>query len=241
MIESFFDVFRRQSVDENSQPDFEDSSHQKNSENSFLAALPVVRKIVRRRFVTLKQGEASDLEQGIVLRLLKWREKYHEKSEQMSPDDWKSFAARAAYNETNRYFSKNAKDAERLPLDAVSAVESPQPITGDTDAEFQSLAYFLWQETCELTLRQRRALLLHSRRLIVDFLKAGITDGELARSLEISEPEWLEIKNSLPMSNARIARLISEADERRNLESMVNSIKKARYEARVKLRKLTNK
>ncbi len=241
MIEAFWDVVRQFSNNENKPSDsIEEPSHKKNSEDSFLAALPVVRKIVRRRFVSLRQAETSDLEQGIILRLLNWREKYPEKSEKMSTGDWESFAARTAYNETNRHFSKNVAGASHFPLDVADEIESPQSVAGDSDAEFQSLAYFVWQETCQLSLRQRRALLLHSRKLIVYFLTGGITDEDLARSLEISEDEWLEIKIKLPLPDASIARFV-RGDERRNLESIIKSIKKARYEARGKLRKLTNK
>jgi len=241
MIEAFWDVVRQFSNNENKPSDsIEEPSHKKNSEDSFLAALPVVRKIVRRRFVSLRQAETSDLEQGIILRLLNWREKYPEKSEKMSTGDWESFAARTAYNETNRHFSKNVTGASHFPLDVADEIESPQSVAGDSDAEFQSLAYFVWQETCQLSLRQRRALLLHSRKLIVYFLTGGITDEDLARSLEISEDEWLEIKIKLPLPDASIARFV-RGDERRNLESIIKSIKKARYEARGKLRKLTNK
>ena len=241
MIEAFWDVVRQFSNNENKPSDsIEEPSHKKNSEDSFLAALPVVRKIVRRRFVSLRQAETSDLEQGIILRLLNWREKYPEKSEKMSTGDWESFAARTAYNETNRHFSKNAAGASHFPLDVADEIESPQSVAGDSDAEFQSLAYFVWQETCKLSLRQRRALLLHSRKLIVYFLTGGITDEDLARSLEISEEDWLEIKIKLPLPDASIARFV-RGDERRNLESIIKSIKKARHEARGKLRLLTNK
>lgn len=241
MIEPLWDALRRLSNSGNSPPDsVELSSHEKNSEDSFLAALPVVRKIVRRRVVALGQAEASDLEQGIVLRLLNWREKHRDKSEKMSSNDWESFAARTAYNETNRHFSKSA-GANIVPLDAASVAESFERLAGDSDVEFQSLASFVWQETCQLTLRQRRALLLHSRKLIVYFLQGGIKDEELAQSLELTESEWLEVKIKLPLSNAQIARFIGGNDERRGLESLINSIKKARHEARVKLRLLTNK
>ncbi|MDQ3748868.1 MAG: hypothetical protein M3367_07640 [Acidobacteriota bacterium] len=243
MIESFWDVLRRLSNNENSLPDsVKQPSHQINSEDSFLAALPVVRKIVRRRLRSSRREDVSDLEQGIVLRLLNWRERHHEKSGKMTPDDWESFAARTAYNETNRHFSKSAAEAGmHLPLDAASAIESSESVTGESNIEFQSLARFVWQEICRMTLRQRRALLLHSRQLIVYFLKGGISDGELAQSLELSESEWLEVKIKIPLSDAQIARFIGAADERRNLESTIKSIKKARYEARGKLRKLTNK
>jgi len=242
MIEAFWDVVRQFSNNENKPSDsIEEPSHKKNSEDSFLAALPVVRKIVRRRFVSLRQAETSDLEQGIILRLLNWREKYPEKSEKMSTGDWESFAARTAYNETNRHFSKSAAGASHFPLDVADEIESPQSVAGDSDAEFQSLAYFVWQETCQLSLRQRRALLLHSRKLIVYFQKGGVREEELAQSLEMEIGEWLEVVVKLPLQDAQIARFVGATDERRNLESVINSIKKARHEARAKLRLLTNK
>ncbi len=242
MIEPFWDGLRRLSSSETDAPEsVELSSHEKKSEESFLAALPVVRKIVRRRFVSLRQAEVSDLEQGIVLRLLKWREKYPDISEGMSPGDWESFAARTAYNETNRHLSKNGKAKLYLPLDAASDIESPERVIGESDTEFQSLAYFVWQGICQMTLRQRRALLLQNRQLVLNFLKSGIRDEELARSLEISENEWLEVKIKIPLPDAGIARLNGAGGERTNLGSTIKSIKKARYEARGKLRKLTNK
>jgi leucyl aminopeptidase (aminopeptidase T) len=90
-------------------------------------------------------------------------------------------------------------------------------------------------------LRQRRALLLHSRKLIVYFQKGGVREEELAQSLEMEIGEWLEVVVKLPLQDAQIARFVGATDERRNLESVINSIKKARHEARAKLRLLTNK
>lgn len=242
MIEPFWDVLRRLSSSETNAPgSVKEPSHRKNSEDSFLAALPVVRKIVRRRVVSLRQAEASDLEQRIIVRLLNWRSKYPEKSEKMSEGDWESLAARAAYNETNRHFSKNG-DANHLPLDAASGIESPRFLAGDSKAELRSLASFVWQETCRLSVRQRRALLLRSRKFVVYLLTAGITDEELAQSLQLATDEWLEVKSRLPLSDAQAARFIGESGgEIRNPESAIKSIKKARHEARARLRKLTNK
>lgn len=242
MIEPFWDVLRRLSNNEKDAPEsVEPSSHQKNSDASFLAALPVVRKIVRRRIVSLAPSEAADLEQVIVLRLLKWREKYPNLSEEMSSGDWESFAARTAYNETKRHFSKSADAKMLLPLDAAFDLESPERIIGESDAEFQSLTNFFWQEICRMTIKQKCALLLHSRKLIIYLLTGGVSDGELAQSLEISEEEWLEVKNKIPLSDAAIVRLNNDAGEHSNLESAIKSITKARHKARGKLRKLTNK
>ncbi len=238
MIESIIDELRRSQNDENNPPDLiEKRFCQENSENAFLAALPVVQKIVRRRLVFSGHRDASDLEQGIILRLWDWREKYGEKSEQMSPDEWSAFAARAAHNEINRYFSGGMPAS--VPLDAASLLASEQSVAGESKIEVYLLVNFVWQRICCLSLRQRRALLLHSRKLVVYFLQSGICDTELTQVLEFTEIEWLEIKNRLPLPDASIARLIQKQDKNRSLESITESIKKARYEARAKLKKLT--
>src|SRR6266704_460837 len=77
-----------------------------NSERSILEALSIVRLIVRRR-LSFQCTDISDLVQGIALRLWKWRDKNREKSESMSDQEWKSYAARTAYNEVNRHLSKS--------------------------------------------------------------------------------------------------------------------------------------
>lgn len=242
MIESFLDVWRRFSSDENRPPDFHESSFQKTSEESFLAALPVVRKIVRRRSVSFQPAtDASDLEQGIILRLLDWRVKHLEKSEKMSEGEWKSFAARTAYNEINRLFSEGII-VETIPLEEVHEVADQKLVEGCVRAEIHSLADQFWQEICSLSLRQRRALLFHSQELVIHFLESGIEDGELARALEVTEGEWSRILDELPLSDLQIAGIVrGESNSDKNIESLTKSIKKARYEARGRLQKLTNK
>lgn len=246
MIESFLDVWRRfSSSSEDRPPNSQESSLQKKSEESFLAALPVVRKIVRRRCLTAPVGsatDASDLEQGIVLRLLDWRRKHHEKSEQMTEDEWKSFAARAAYNEINRLFTEGT-DVETIPLENIHEAADQTPIEGSASVEIYSLVQRFWQEICSLSLRQRRALLLHSQELIIHFLESGIEGGELAHVLEITEDEWSRILDRLPLSDIQIADLSRAGSngDGKNIESIAKSIKKARFEARGRLQKLTEK
>lgn len=207
------------------------------SESSFLAALSVVQKIVRRKVAFSDPSESSDMVQGIALRLWRWREKFREKSEEMSPEEWQSFAARTAYNEINRHFS--TKFTETVPLDEALAVVESKSATGEFNVEFGSLLQFLWQDICRMTIRQRRALLLHSHQLIVDFLWSGISEKELAAILDLTDENWLKVKIELPLSDARIAELPSGKNQ--TFESSVRSIKKARHEARIKLRVSINK
>ena len=242
MIESFMDVWRRFSSNEDRPPDFHESSFQKNSEESFLTALPVVRKIVRRRSLSFRPAaDALDLEQGIIVRLLDWREKHREKSEKMSSDEWKSFAARAAYNEINRLFTEGI-EVETLPLEEFQEAADQKQVEGYTGAEVYSLVHQFWQEICSLSLRQRRALLFHSQELVIHLLESGIGDEELARVLEVTEDEWSRILDELPLSDFQIADLMrGESSGDKNIELLAKSIKKARYEARGRLQKLTKK
>lgn len=216
----------------------EDLSFAANSDDSLLATLPVVQKIVRRKTLSGWQSEASDLVQGVVLRLLKWRDKYQEKSEEMSPDEWQSFAATTTYNEINRYFAKQQTAAE-VPIETAEGIASPEVIEGASDAEVCSLARLVWQEICSLSLRQRRALLLANQEIIINFLACGITNEELAENLNLNMEEWEIIKEKLPLKDFQIAELIKESGNQNSIERVTNSIKKARHEARVKVRRLT--
>lgn len=218
----------------------EELSFQTDSDDSLLASLPVVQKIVRRKITLPWHSETSDLVQGIVLRLLKWRDKYREKSAEMSPDEWQSFAAQTTYNEINRHFAKNRRTTV-VPIETVEEIASPEVIEGTSSTEVCSLARIVWQEICSLSLRQRRALVLANQEIIINFLACGITDEELAEILNLSMEEWEIIKEKLPLKDFQIAELIKESGNQNSIESITNSIKKARHEARVKVRRLTEK
>ncbi len=205
------------------------------SESSFLEALPIIQRIVRRRRTSFQQADILDLTQGIALRLWKWRDKYRERSDRMSGEEWGSFAARTAYNEVNRHLTKTSTSTA-LSIEAANNIAEPSA-EGETDLEVFSLIQAVWQDVCRLTLRQRRALLLHSQQLIVYFLQSGIDDLELARVLGLAIPEWNDIRSRLPLTDAQIAEVIQEGREQdRNPAANAKSIKKARYDARTKLK-----
>jgi DNA-directed RNA polymerase specialized sigma24 family protein len=206
--------------------------------HAFLAALPVVQRIVGRRRSSLDSTNVSDLVQEVALRLWRWSTNHQEKSEKMSSEEWSAFAARTAYNEVKRYFSGRNLGPNVDP-DMVSEIEGSS-LEGQTEIEVFSLIHQVWQGICEMSGRQRRALLLHSQELIIYFLQSGITEKELAAALEFSEEHWCTIRDQLPMTDAQIAR---EAEGGSPLirPSTVGSVKKARYEARVKLEGLIRK
>jgi DNA-directed RNA polymerase specialized sigma24 family protein len=209
------------------------------SERSLLRVLPIVRRIVLQRRSSSDPANAPDLIQEISLRLWRWRSKYKDRSEKMSASEWSSFAAKAAYNELNR---RPANGGKHITDVSIETPEFSEPsVEGRTEAEVFSLIRQVWQQICELSVRQRRALLLHSQELIVYFMQSRIADRELAGTLELSDTEWNDIRNRLPLSDLQIAEIISKDGHRRKNNSALRSIKKARYEARKKLEGLQKK
>ncbi len=206
------------------------------SENSFLAAFPIVHRIVDRRRSRLDPTNISDLVQEVALRLWRWRSNHKEKSEKMTGEEWNSFAARTAYNEVNRHYSSE-KNAVNVPLEMISEIEEPN-VEGQTEIEVLSLIHQVWQGICSLSLRQRRALLLHSQELLIYLLQSGITEMNLAEAMQFNEERWYEIRDQLPLTDAQIAR---ETEGHSIRPATAGSIKKARYEARGKLDGLIRK
>ncbi len=213
--------------------DVESEGARMNSESSLLETLPLVQRIVRRRRTSFQESDVADLTQGIALRLWKWRDKYRDKSDQMSGDEWGSFAARTAYNEVNRHLTKTSSVA--VSIDAAEKIAEPS-VEGQTDLEVSSLIHAVWQDVCILTLRQRRALLLHSQQLIIYFLQSGIDDMELAQVLGLADSEWNDIRSRLPLTDAQIAEVNKDSEEKGNPATNAKSVKKARYDARTKLK-----
>lgn len=238
MIESLLEDLTLQQNDESGEEnEFSESPDQNYSETLFLSSLSIVDKIVGRRNLLALQSDASDIVQTVALRLWKWREKYSEKSAEMSPDEWKSFTARTAYNEINRYFS--TRTLSQVSLENAANVVGQESAEGQTETEVFSLIQLVWQEICRLTVRQRRALLLHSQELIIYLLLAGISDEDLAKVLSFTMDEWTEIKTRLPLSDAQIAEASATKEKQENNGLKTKSIKKARHEARLKLRRLS--
>ncbi len=240
MIESLFEELN---LAKQNEPDGRDVDAipeplaENDSEASFLAALPVIQKIIRRKIAFSQQSDSLDIFQEIVLRLWNWRSKFREKSARMSSGEWESFAARTTYNEINRCFSSKKKI---VSLDEASEVASSDSIAGETGAEIESLARSIWQGICRLTLRQRRALLLHDQRSIIYLLMGGISDEELTTALEFTDEDWLEVKARLSSSDLQKSEF-SGSNNRNNAASNAGSIKKARHDARAKLRTIISK
>ena len=227
MIDSLLEELPQRSGCDEHEADRSQGTTRAPSEHSILAALPIVNRIVARRRSRLDPDNRSDLVQDVALRIWRWRSRYQDRSEQMSGGDWNSFAARTAYNEVNRQLSREGRPSN-LPLEAVSEIEQPS-VEGQTEVEVLSLIQEVWQATCRLSLRQRRSLLLHSQELVIYFLQVGITESEISSSLDLNEAVWDRIRDRLPMTDLEIAEIS---------EGTSGTVKKARFEARAKLKEL---
>lgn len=245
MIERFFDELRRSimAADKATEPPesngkLNTQTERSNSDDeSFLAVVPTIRKIVWRKLFSARPDDAPDLVQRVVLQLLTWRENNPNKIEEMSAQEWQSFASKATHHAVNRRLSSREQLTEQL--DETIEIPGDDSIAGNTDTEVASLISAFWQGICELSLRQRRALLLGSESLLVLLRFNGINNQELGVILELSEMP--EIINRLPLKDAQIARLIADREDdgkNRNIGSLTKSIKKARHEARARLQKI---
>ena len=242
MIGSLFNDLQHNQGDETENPELTaDLSGEAGSEDSLLASLGVAQKIVRSRRGAFWQAEASDILQAVALRLLKWRDKYRKKSAEMSPEEWESFTARAAFNEINRQLSSESRNAW-VPLDSVRETVADAVLEGGSRAEVRSLATEVWQKICSLTLRQRQSLLLGGQFVVANLLQAGITEEEIAESLNMAMEDWAQVCHSLPLRDTQIADLMKRTESTWNSrERDAASIKKARHEARVKIRRVVRK
>lgn len=241
MIERFFDELRRSvlAADKATEPPEPDGKlhPQPKADESLLAAVPTIRKIVWRKLFSARQSDAPDLVQKVILQLLTWRENNPNKINEMTAEEWQSFASKAAHHAVNRRLSSN--DQLTAPLDDAGEIPGDNLIIGNTETELASLLRMFWQGICQLSLRQRRALLLNSETLLVILRLNGIGDRKLGEILELDKSELPEIFARLPLSDAQIARLIvtRKNAKNKNIDSLTRSIKKARHEARVKLQK----
>ncbi|MBA3632472.1 MAG: hypothetical protein H0W58_06655 [Acidobacteria bacterium] len=241
MIERFLDELRRAVTGSEAThpPELNKKLNSRSySEESLLAVIPTVKKIVWRKLYSVQHTDAPDVVQKVILQLLTWRENQPGKSEQMTENEWQAFASKTTYHAVNRHLSNNKYLIE--PLEAVAEISGENHIFGNTETEVASLLRVFWQEICELSLRQRRALLLNSELLIVILKQNGVGNQKLCEILELNEGDFSEIFVRLPLPDAQIALLtaIRGNKENQSIASLTKSIKKARYEARARLKKL---
>lgn len=203
---------------------------------SLASAFALVWRVLSGRRFAIPEADMPDVAQEALMRLWKWREKYQEKANRMTTAEWDSFAAKTAHNEINRFFSKRIRTNE-ISFDETTDIPTPA-FEGNASAEMVSLVARVWQETCKLSLYRRRALLLSSPDLLIDFIQYGIPETAIIDSLEISSDEWLDISGRLPLSDEEVAGFARSSEKASDARSARRAIKKARYDARKKLGRL---
>lgn len=205
-------------------------------EGSLVSAIDLIWRVLSRRRYAVPEADMPDVAQEAVLRLWKWRQKYHEKAAGLTISEWDSFTATTAHNEIKRHFSNQMRAAEVPLVDAISlGTRTPE---GDADSEMLSLTQKVWQEICRLTQYQRRALLLGSPELLIYLIQFGVSEEAVVASLEISKEAWSEIFGRLPLSDREIAAIARSSKAITDPETAALAIGKARFDARKKLGRL---
>lgn len=213
-----------------------ESDRARNRESFFTESLSLIRKVVVGRRV-VHTDDLPDVSQEIALRLWKWFRKFDEKSSGMPVSEWRSFTARAAHNEVNRKLSNQSKRPE-VSLDEVG---SEGPVFGETSPEVILLVEIVWQGICRLTLYQRQALLLSSLDLVIYLLQFGVEENDLIDVLGLSTQSWEKIIPRMPLSDNEIGELLSARSGREKFASNPGAVKKARFDARRRLKELMDK
>lgn len=221
-----------ESIRQSNKPESEPPS----GEVSLVSAFALVWRVLLGRRAAVAEADIPDVAQEAILRLWRWRERHPEKANNMTMAEWKSYTAKTAHNEANRFFSKR-KRASEVPIDEASLI-SANTAEGSSDAEMISLVGKVWQETCRLSLYQRRALLLHSPDLMIYFLQLGISEAAIVASIEVSSEQWRDILEKLPLSDIEIVAIATPHKTDRDSGAAARAIKKARCDARRKLGRL---
>lgn len=206
------------------------------SEGFVAESLNLIRKVIAGRR-SIARDDVSDIAQDVALRLWKWRTKFEDKSSHMADVDWKSFTARTAHNEVNRNLSNRNRQIE-VSLDDFDARDDT---VGASSAETFLLVETVWQGICKLSRYQRQALLFSSVDLVLYLLQFGVDEDALLRELELSRTAWESIAARMPLADAEIAEIANLGSERKRTKTTANAVKKARFDARKRLKELMNK
>ncbi len=178
--------------------------------------------------------DVPDISQEIVLRLWKWRAKFADKSERMAEDEWLSFTARTTHNEVNRNLSNRGRHIE-VSIDDVELSEGAQ---SSSSAETLQLVEIAWQGICKLSLHQRQALLFSSVDLVLHLFQYGIEEDKLVGMLGVSRESWESISARMPLTDSQIAEIANLEPSKRQRGTTAGAIKKARCDARKRLKEL---
>jgi len=209
----------------------------KHSNEGFIReAFNLIKLITSGQRTSLPASDIPDVVQDTSLRLWKWHIKFQERSNGMSPDEWRSFTARSTYNEINRSKTKLSRMNE-VPLELVHEFEAKAQ-DAESNLEMKELVRKVWQGICNLSLYQRRALLLHSAETLIYLMQFGISESRIASELSFDFETWKVLSTQMPLTDMEIAKLVNGNGNPSEIETSVRNIKKARYDARKRLEKL---
>ncbi|MCU0239383.1 MAG: hypothetical protein MUC29_08070 [Pyrinomonadaceae bacterium] len=205
-------------------------------ERSILDTFPLITRIVKKG-LTYSHQAVEDISQKVLFNLWRWHSKDTERN--LSEDEWKKIAVRAAQNEVKQYYRSNNKQInstsylEELPN---QITDFTSQIEGNTNKEINSLAKICWEEILQLSLRQKYSLLLQKQELIFYLVSSKCCQiAEIAEHLQLSKARFLEIYQILPIPDEQISEIFYEVTSEK---LTTKQVWEARSKARTKLAKL---
>lgn len=203
------------------------------SEGFITESLNLIRKVITGRR-SVARDDVPDIAQDVALRLWKWRSKFEVKSSEMADVEWKSFTARTAHNEVNRNLSNRNKQID-VSIDEFDARDGSVVAPS---AEAVLLVRTVWQGICKLSVYQKQALLFSSVELVLYLLQFGVDEDALIMELNLPRTSWESIAERMPLTDAEIAEIATPCLGRKRKETTANAVKKARFDARKRLKEL---
>ena len=205
-------------------------------ERSILDSLPLIKKAVKKGLYYSQQA-VEDISQKVLMNLWRWHSK--DETRQLSEEEWKKFAVRAAQNEVKQFYRSNGKQINSTGYleDTLKPIEDVSGrITGNTKKEINSLAVWAWEEIKKLSLRQKYALLLQKQELVFYLVASQCCQiQEVAAHLQLSREKFIEIFQLLPISDEKISEILYEVTK----ETLTpKQVWEARSKARTKLAKV---
>lgn len=194
------------------------NNENRNSEIPYRRIRQFVYKIIRKRIPNTE--DAEDITQNVLFRGWKSSEKNFDRLNFETEEDFLKYFCVIAFNEVKRFQSEQSKRANNhLNLDKLLALSTEQINLEDCLEIMESI--------CQLPLKQRMALILGERMLLISFRKVFSTEL-IAGLLDISQSLLEKLANEIPLDGKDIKYVIETMTEKK----LRTSVQDERWKAR---------
>lgn len=194
------------------------NNENRNSEIPYRRIRQFVYKIIRKRIPNTE--DAEDITQNVLFRGWKSSEKNSDRLNFETEEDFLKYFCVIAFNEVKRFQSEQSKRANNhLNLDKLLALSTEQINLEDCLEIMESI--------CQLPLKQRMALILGERMLLISFRKVFSTEL-IAGLLDISQSLLEKLANEIPLDGKDIKYVIETLSEKK----LKTTVQDERWKAR---------